>query len=235
MDHVQNKTNLDVIAITDHETIQGGLIARELAAQHNYKFDVIVGTEITTLQGHLLAYFVEKPIPSWRPIANTIEAIHSQGGLCVVPHPLSWLTTSVGKRVLDKAHNGGFSEISIDGLETSNPTMAAKVSRSQIRDLNHKIYRLPETGGSDAHEASLVGQGRTLFQGTTAKDLKQALVNGKTTAIIVPPHKFKGITPWKAFRVVIQGLAIHPSRLVGNFLRNVARNERNEHRSGISI
>ena len=44
----QNHTTLDVIAITDHDTIEGALRARDLADKHAYRFEVIVGEEIST-------------------------------------------------------------------------------------------------------------------------------------------------------------------------------------------
>src|SRR5207244_3999810 len=65
---------LDVIAITDHDSVQGALEARELVARAGYPIDVIVGTEVTTARGvHLLALFVEERLPMLRPAARTIE------------------------------------------------------------------------------------------------------------------------------------------------------------------
>ena len=62
---------LDVIAITDHDSVQGALEARELAARAGYPLDVIVGSEVTTARGvHLLALFVEERLPMLRPAAR---------------------------------------------------------------------------------------------------------------------------------------------------------------------
>src|SRR5262245_36778176 len=57
LQHVQNATPLDVIAITDHDTITGALRARDLAAKRNYRFELVVGEEISTREGHVLALF----------------------------------------------------------------------------------------------------------------------------------------------------------------------------------
>ncbi len=54
LEHVAQATPLDVIAITDHDTIEGALRARELAARRDYGFEVIVGEEISTREGHCL-------------------------------------------------------------------------------------------------------------------------------------------------------------------------------------
>jgi predicted metal-dependent phosphoesterase TrpH len=58
LDHVERATDLDLIAITDHERIDGALRARELHAAGDYHFGLVVGEEITTRRGHLLALFL---------------------------------------------------------------------------------------------------------------------------------------------------------------------------------
>ena len=60
--HVQHYTNLDVIALTDHDVIEGSLRARDLWAKRNYRFDFVVGEEVSTKEGHMLALFIEKHI-----------------------------------------------------------------------------------------------------------------------------------------------------------------------------
>ncbi len=235
LEFVEHHTDLDVIAVTDHDTIEGGFIARELAAQRNYRFQVIVGSEVTTTQGHLLTLFVENPVPSWRSLANTMEAVRAQGGISVVPHPMSWLTPSIGQTSLDKVHHQTNGEPKFDALETSNPTVAAKVSRVRVRKLNHRLYRLPETGGSDAHLASWVGQSLTLFEGQTVEDLRRSLLAGKISSLIVPSRQLNGIQPWQVFRLVLQGLVIHPSRLASRLIRKALRNKKGEDSSSLPL
>src|SRR5713101_9262268 len=60
--HVQYNTRLNVIALTDHDVIEGSLRARDLWAKGRYRFDFIVGEEISTREGHMLALFIEKRI-----------------------------------------------------------------------------------------------------------------------------------------------------------------------------
>src|SRR5512145_457311 len=73
LEHVEYQTDLDLIAITDHDMIEGAFEAREIAAQKRYRFDVIVGMEITTLEGHLLAYDLEKSLRMMKPLDWTIK------------------------------------------------------------------------------------------------------------------------------------------------------------------
>ncbi|MDO8670306.1 MAG: PHP-associated domain-containing protein [Dehalococcoidia bacterium] len=181
-DHVENNTDLAVIAITDHDDIEGGLSARNLAARRNHRFQVVVGTEITTMDGHLLALFIEKPVRSLQSLSKTVDAVHAQGGLCVVPHPMSWLTRSVGRRALVRIVGGKMPGVYLDGIEIINATVAGRVSNDKALKLNRSQFNLAETGGSDAHFTSHIGSAYTVFPGSTAEDLRRSLENRLTRA-----------------------------------------------------
>jgi predicted metal-dependent phosphoesterase TrpH len=62
LEHVAALGDLDVIAITDHERIDAAVAARAMAIDRGLPFEVVVGEEVTTLGGHLLALFIERPI-----------------------------------------------------------------------------------------------------------------------------------------------------------------------------
>src|SRR5262245_43382021 len=52
---------VDVLALTDHDTIHGARIAQEYAQDHpELGVDVIVGEEVSTLNGHVLAIYIEE-------------------------------------------------------------------------------------------------------------------------------------------------------------------------------
>ncbi|MCJ7620259.1 MAG: PHP domain-containing protein, partial [Anaerolineae bacterium] len=84
LEHVEHETDLDLIAITDHDLLDGALEARELAARKECHFEVLAGMEITTLEGHLLAYDLERPVRMLMPLRRTIQLVHEQGGFCIV-------------------------------------------------------------------------------------------------------------------------------------------------------
>ena len=88
LDHVERETDLDVIAITDHERIDAAVAARSLARDRGLRAEVVVGEEVTTLGGHLLALFVDRPIRPYRTLRTTILAVHDAGGLAIPAHPL---------------------------------------------------------------------------------------------------------------------------------------------------
>src|SRR5579859_2048451 len=89
LNFAEEHTSLDVIAITDHDTIEGALRARDLAATRDYRFEIIVGEEISTREGHLLALFLREPVAPDQSIERSIELVHAQGGLAVVAHPFN--------------------------------------------------------------------------------------------------------------------------------------------------
>lgn len=181
LEYVEHRTDLGVVAITDHEDATGGQRARELAAKRAYRVAVVVGAEVTTLQGHVLALFVEESPPSFRRVESTLEMIHRQGGLAVAPHPMSWLTRSVSRRTLDRLARGE-EGITFDGIELANPSPAGRRTVLAATTLNASLWGLPATGGSDAHHLGHIGTGWTEFEGDGAEGLRTALERGDTRA-----------------------------------------------------
>jgi hypothetical protein len=181
LEFVERKGHLDVIAITDHDDLEGSYRARELAAKRGYHFYVVTGMEVTTLEGHLLALFLESPVPKLQPLEATIDAIHTRGGLCIVPHPMSWLTESVSKQSLRRILTNGDQGVYLDGIETINATIVGRISNRLAKRFNEK-HKLAETGGSDAHFLIAVGSAFTLFPGRSAEELKRSLLERTTQA-----------------------------------------------------
>lgn len=180
-DFVERKTDLDLIAITDHDMFDGADEARNLAARHNFRFQVLTGMEITTIEGHLLALGLDKPVSSLQRLDKTIAQVHEQGGIVIAPHPMSWLIRSIGRNGLLRIHKNPHDEVYFDGFETLNPSLAGRVVVSQVRDLNARVLHLAETGGSDSHIPETIGTAVTQFPGATADDLRRALIEKTTT------------------------------------------------------
>ena len=176
--HVAARTDLQVIAITDHDTIAGALQARQLA--HQFGVEVIVGEEVSTLEGHLLALFIDHWLPPGRPAAETIAAVHAQGGLCVAAHAFDPLVPSLGRAGLSGRCVGARAgEWPLDGVEAFNAGSWI-ASGNQRADAFGAARGLARCGGSDSHGLATVGRGYTLFAGTSADDLYRAIVSGQT-------------------------------------------------------
>lgn len=182
LEFVENETDLDLIAITDHDMFDGADEARNLAARRNYRFTVLTGMEVTTVEGHLLVLGIDKPVRSLQPLDRTIAQVHAQGGVVIAPHPMSWLIRSIGRNGLLRIQRCPDDEIYFDGCETLNPSLAGRVVATQVRDLNTRVLRLAETGGSDSHVLPTIGSAVTHFSGRTAADFYRGLADKTTSA-----------------------------------------------------
>lgn len=183
LNYIQEKTDLDVIAICDHDTIEGALEARELMKKGNYRFDLVVGEEITSSKGHILGlYLKEKVKPGMNP-KKTIEAIHAQGGLAIASHPFE--RTSWHNKNIPTMDGIGMKSLLetvdiLDGLEIVNATPGLADENYRASLVNKTILFVAETGGSDGHILEAIGMGYTLFEGKTAQDLRRALKTHQT-------------------------------------------------------
>lgn len=179
LDYAQERTNLDVIALTDHDVIEGALRARDLWARGNYRFDFIVGEEVSTRSGHLLALFIEKRIPPHLSMEESIDLIHAQGGLAIVAHPLNQLFRhSCPRYVLDRIKAS--ESVWLDGIETWNASFCGIYANRVAMRSNRDYYGWPELGNSDAHTLSAIGSGCTWFAGANARDVREAIEQGET-------------------------------------------------------
>lgn len=212
LEYIETRTDLDVVAITDHEDVRGGKEAREIAASRGYRFEVIPGAEITTLQGHLLALFIEHTPPSFRGIEATLDAIHAQGGLAIAPHPMSWLTRSISRRTLDRltAIDGP----RLDAIELANPSPAALRTRKNAIALNDASWKLPATGGSDAHHLLHIGAGWTQFAGSTAGQLRTAIQSGTTQALMRPYPSLREVGFMRVAAGLVWGYSATPRKML---------------------
>jgi predicted metal-dependent phosphoesterase TrpH len=180
-DFAENETDLDIIAITDHDMFDGADEARNLAARRNYRFQVLTGMEVTTIEGHLLALGLDKPVRSLQGLDRTIAQVHEQGGVVIAPHPMSWMIRSIGRNGLMRIHKAPDDAVYFDGFESMNPSLAGRVVAKQARALNDRVLQLAETAGSDSHVLPTIGSAKTIFPGTTGVDLLQALKDKTTT------------------------------------------------------
>ncbi|MFH1277664.1 MAG: PHP domain-containing protein [Candidatus Eisenbacteria bacterium] len=82
IERIAAERDVDVFAVTDHDTIEGALRLRD-----RKEVKVIVGEEISTAFGDVIGLFLERPVPPGLSPEETMEAIHEQGGLVYIPHP----------------------------------------------------------------------------------------------------------------------------------------------------
>jgi len=161
------KKKLNIIAITDHQTIKGAKEGQKMAPQ--FGLEVIVGEEITTKEGDIIGLFIEEEILPGRSVLNTIKEIHQQGGLAIAPHPDNWFLGGIPLGVLLKIFD------QLDGIELFNGSWAGRIKRKENEKLNELLFDLAPLGGSDAHLARQIGCAYTVFPGKTPDDLYAAI------------------------------------------------------------
>jgi predicted metal-dependent phosphoesterase TrpH len=133
---------LNAIAITDHNTIQGGVLASRISREENSKVTVIIGEEISTNIGDVIGLFLSNEIKSMN-VLEAISEIHSQGGVVLVPHPF-------------RGHDlRGLSDLvsKTDLIEIFNSRSPIKLEQIQyLKTLNKTLV-----GCSDAHFPQEIG------------------------------------------------------------------------------
>ena len=95
---------LGALAVTDHNTIAGGVEARARAIERGLPLHVIVGSEIkTATDGEVIGLFLHEEMPRGLTFAETIERIRAQGGVVYVPHPFDRFHTTPSRRAAARA------------------------------------------------------------------------------------------------------------------------------------
>lgn len=171
---------LDVIAITDHERIDAAHAARSMAEARGMRVQVVVGEEISTRGGHVLALFTEKRIRPWGSLRSTIAQIHEQTGLAIVAHPLvPYPLTCASGRSIRRLLDDPDQAVHPDGVEAFNPTTAGTRWGACAPQFVAGLG-VAALGSSDAHRAEDVGQAFTTFEGVTPADLRRAIETRQT-------------------------------------------------------
>jgi len=158
------KRGLNGVAITDHNTIIGGLKAKNYETED---FKVIVGSEISTEKGEIIGLFLKEEIKS-KDVQEVVSEIKEQNGIIVIPHPFDALRHSA-------FHPTGEDAKFIDCIEGFN-------SRCVFQEYNKKAvefamrHRLATTAGSDAHFANEIGNAGIT---TEAEDVREALIKNE--------------------------------------------------------
>lgn len=138
------KRGLDGIAVTDHNTLAGGLEALALAPEG---FTVIPGEEIKSSEGEIIGLFLSEEIPAGLTPEETAGRIREQGGVVVVPHPFDPLRRSPLKTpALERLCATGL----VDAIEVLNARMALRSHNLRGAEFAARLG-LPGTAGSDGH------------------------------------------------------------------------------------
>lgn len=169
---------LDLIAITDHDTMAA---AKEVVERGDAAgLAVVAGQEVTTgwpAQTHILGWFLEKPIKRGMSVADTVAAIHDQGGLVIIPHPFmpvyfGSIQPAMLSRLIEKEP--------VDGIEVMFTAPAGSRRRRMLDQfISANRERLGASiGASDCHFGLHdIAQVVTAYEG----DFRTAILRRRTT------------------------------------------------------
>ena len=170
------RKRLDRVVVTDHNTIAGALAAQALDPEL-----VIVGEEIMTTKGEILAAFMKKEIPRGLSPSETIKRLRDQGAFISVSHPF------------DSWRNGAWKledllEIIplVDAIEVFNARCTNAVDNQKAANFALE-YHIPGTAGSDAHAAFELGKARLVLPEFSGPDeLRKAIREGQVQGGLSP-------------------------------------------------
>lgn len=159
------RKKINRLAITDHNRTAGAVLAHQMDPEL-----VIMGEEIMTTRGELLAFFVQEEVPKGLEPKEAIHRLRAQGAFISVSHPF------------DRARHGAWNlpdleEITplVDAIETFNARCLSN-QPNLAADTYANAHALPGTCGSDAHilrEVGTASQWLPLFK--DAEGLKQVI------------------------------------------------------------
>jgi predicted metal-dependent phosphoesterase TrpH len=144
---------LGAIAITDHNEVSGGLAA----AAMDKPITVIVGEEVKTSQGEVIGLFLHERIERGMSMAQTIAAIHDQGGLVYMPHPFDRMHTIPDPATLLRSLD------ELDVFEVYNARLLFDSFNADALRFATK-YNLVQAAGSDGPEEFMVAMRHNVIE-----------------------------------------------------------------------
>jgi predicted metal-dependent phosphoesterase TrpH len=163
------------IAVTDHNEIEGAFVIEKLAAERAPgRLKVVIGEEVKTAEGEIIGLFLKELVPRGMSPEDTIEAIHAQGGLAVIPHPYDIFRRSV---LTDEAIERV--KTTVDAIEGFNCRNILAKHDQKARDTAAGVDK-PITLGTDSHSTwELGGATLELDDFETPEELLQSLRGGR--------------------------------------------------------
>jgi predicted metal-dependent phosphoesterase TrpH len=141
------RKGIDRVVVTDHNTIAGALEAHAIDPQR-----VVVGEEVMTTQGELLAAFVREEVPPGLSPMEAIARLRDQGAFISVSHPFDMYRKGHWE-VHDLEQIAPY----LDAIEIFNARCLLPASNRRAEDFAHR-HNLIGTVGSDAHTLGELGR-----------------------------------------------------------------------------
>ena len=138
------KRGLGGVAVTDHDTLKGGIETMKIAPKD---FIVVPGVELSLPYGHILALNV-KEMPKKTMIEELVDEIHGLGGIAVLAHPFGEVH---GCKALDEVAR------CVDAIEVANAKTLFYERHIEKASALSEQYGKGVTAGSDSHIPETIG------------------------------------------------------------------------------
>jgi predicted metal-dependent phosphoesterase TrpH len=170
------RKGLDRVIVTDHNTIAGARVAQEIDPEL-----IIVGEEILTTRGEILAAFVTEEIPPFLSPQETLHRLREQGAFISVSHPYD--VRRHGWKEAELLEILPF----VDAIEVYNSRCMQPVFNQMARAFA-EAHDIPGTVGSDAHAAFELGRSFLVLDPfEEAEGLRQVIRRGQAKTRWSPP------------------------------------------------
>jgi predicted metal-dependent phosphoesterase TrpH len=195
---------LNIVCITDHNSIEGALAAKEYSKRFD-DIEVVIGEEISTSDGEVVGLWLAERIPPKLSAEETIARIREQGGIVIAPHPFSFHVPAVKEKIFD---------LDVDGIEVLNGGHVDKYSNRMASEVSKRYPgKWAEIGSSDAHSVTTLGYAWTEFDGNDPNDLRTAILEKRTVCCGIPTPVDKAVF-W-SMKVVMRGFKMILRSLFG--------------------
>jgi hypothetical protein len=159
---IMSAKHLNALAITEHDVFE---------PKRYEGVTVIPGIEVSSSDGHVIGLGVSEIIRSGLSADETIDQIHAQGALVVIPHPHDPVSSRVRVRGLNSRP---------DAVEVVNADALSYRYNRWLSGKDAMSMGLPMVGGSDSHVPATIGDGFTLVDcdGSTVDQILRAIRRG---------------------------------------------------------
>lgn len=147
------KRNIQYIAITDHNSIEGAKLFSQYCEERGGDVHVIIGEEIMTSEGEIIGLFLREKIEPGLSAEKTIDQIRFQNGVVYVPHPYDEkrYKTVLNKSAIER------NKSQIDCIECHNGRNISELYSIKQNEIAEK-YHITKVIGSDAHTLLEIGR-----------------------------------------------------------------------------
>jgi predicted metal-dependent phosphoesterase TrpH len=184
------------LAVTDHDRIDAALRIRDAAPDG---LTIIVGEEIKTIDGDMIALFLKDVVSPGMSAVDTIAAVREQGGLVGVPHPFD------GRRGFGRKSGTSLESIAhlVDWVEAYNARVIGG-SANEKAALFAFDHGLPGVGASDSHTVLEVGITYNALTGDPGTP--EGLLAALSTVEMFPGRASFYVRLWTPMAKVIQSM-----------------------------